>query len=403
MAAPPQQCVVLIGGLGTRLGALTTEMPKPLLEVGGRPFLDYLLSNLRRLGFRRVLLLAGHRAEKVAQYVAELTPDPDFRIDYIIEPEPRGTAGALAFAASQLEPTFCLMNGDTLFDFNLLDLAVSVAAAPEALVHMALRRAPDASRFGVVEVEEGRVTGFRERGDASGGLINGGVYFMSRHILDRLPEKGSLEREVLPALADEDLVCGREQSGFFIDIGIPSSLTEAQTSVPESQRRPAIFFDRDGVLNEDLGYVGEIERFHWMAGAVKAIKAFNDKGWFVFVVTNQAGVSRGLYGLNDVTLLHGFMQEELRSSGAHIDDFRFCPHHTDGVVSEFAKACNWRKPNPGMLIDLMDHWPVRIEKSWIIGDKSSDIDAGKAAGLNNCLLFQGGNLYEALEELLESE
>lgn len=401
MNASPEQCVVLIGGLGSRLGAITAETPKPLLDVGGRPFLDYLLWNLKRLGFRRVLLLAGHRAERVADYVGNVTHDPNFLIEYVVESEPRGTAGALAFAADRLDARFALMNGDTLFDFNLLDLAVSVAAAPDALVHMALRRADDASRFGVVDVEDGRVTGFRDRGDASGGLINGGVYFISRDILGRLPESGSLEQEVLPILAGEGLVYGREQSGFFIDIGIPSSLAEAQISVPASQRRPAIFLDRDGVLNEDLGYVGEIERFRWVDGAAKTIKAFNDNGWFVFVVTNQAGIARGLYGLEDLSRLHDYMQKELRSLGAHVDDFRFCPHHIDGIVSEFATQCECRKPKPGMLLDLMAQWPVQIEQSWIIGDKLSDIVAGKAAGLPNGLLFNGGDLFKALETLLE--
>ncbi len=396
----PTQCVILVGGLGTRLGDRLAGLPKPLVPVGGKPFLGYLLWHAKRFGFRRVLLLAGHRSQAIVEFIAGLPEDPAFEVELVVEPAPMGTGGALRFAADRLEDRFFLLNGDSVFDFNWLDLVAVAARQPEAQAILGLRRQADASRFGVVEVDGERVTGFRERGDASGGLINGGVYLLHRSVAEGAPEKGSFEAEVLPALAAQGKVAGRGQEGFFLDIGIPDALDAAQALVPESLRRPAIFFDRDGVLNIDHGYVHRAEDFEWTENAIAAVKAANDRNLFTFLVTNQAGVARGFYDEDAVRLLHAHVQETLRAHGAHLDDIRHCPHHPQGSVEAYAKACEWRKPSPGMLKDLAARWPVDLTRSQLIGDNPTDLEAAKAAGVE-ATLFEGGDLLGALGPLLE--
>lgn len=158
-----------------------------------------------------------------------------------------------------------------------------------------------------------------------------------------------------------------------------------------SGRRGAVFFDRDGVINVDHGYVYRVEDFHWIKGAVAAVKAVNDRGLFAFLITNQAGVARGLYGEADVLALHAYMQATLRESGAHFDDIRYCPHHMQGTVARYARACDWRKPGPGMILDLARAWPVDLAASLVVGDKPSDLEAGRAAGVAGAL-FAGGDL-----------
>lgn len=388
----PTQAVILIGGLGTRLGVLTADCPKPLLPVAGRPFVESILWHLARFGFERVLLLAGYRAEKVAEYVQESRYRDRLAIEVAVEPSPLGTAGALRAVSDHLDETFLMLNGDSLFDFNWLDLVPLLTMGEgKALVAMALRSLPDASRFGVVELEGTDVTGFRERGDASGGLVNGGVYLMRRGVLSALPEVGSLEREVLPVLAARGQAVGRTYDGFFLDIGVPDTYAAADQLVGDSFARSAVFFDRDGVLNADLGYVGSADRFQWLPGAIEAVKAVNDSGRFAFVVTNQAGVARGRYAEQDVQDLHRHLQRALRERGAHLDDIRYCPHHPEGVVPEYARACPWRKPEAGMLLDLMAHWPVVKAGSLLIGDQPTDIEAARRAGIE-AHLFGGGDL-----------
>jgi D,D-heptose 1,7-bisphosphate phosphatase len=394
----PIQCVILVGGLGTRLGALTAACPKPLLPVNGKPFLDTVLWHVARFGFERVLLLAGHQADMVVDYAGRCPHRDRLMIEVVADPSPLGTAGAIRHSADMLDATFLLLNGDSIFDFNWLDL-VPLLGASSAIVTMALRRLADASRFGAADLNGDRISGFRDRGDPAGGFINGGVYLMRREIVADLPVRGSLESDVLPVLAKRGEVRGKPYSGFFLDIGVPAAYAAADSLVANHVRRPAVFFDRDGVLNRDHGSVGSRERLEWIAGAIDAVKVVNDCGWFAFLATSQAGLARGYYDEDAVRALHNHMQGELRSYGAHMDDIRYCPLHPDGSVAKYARGSSRRKPEPGMILDLLQLWPVERERSALIGDKQSDIDAAALAGIRGCL-FSGGNLLDSVNSTL---
>jgi D-glycero-D-manno-heptose 1,7-bisphosphate phosphatase len=393
------QAVVLCGGLGSRLGALTAATPKPLLPVAGQPFLQRLLFEIRRFGVERVLLLAGHLANEIEQFAAAVAPQLDLEIEVAVETEPAGTGGGLWRARARLDERFFLFNGDSWFDVNLLDLAL-LAETSDALVAMALRRVANAARHGVVEQQGERVGGFRERGSAGPGLVNGGVYVVSRGIIDHLTPNCSLEADVFAPLAGAGRVSGRIYEGFFLDIGIPEDYRRAQSDIPAAQRRGAVFLDRDGVLNVDNGYVGGVERFEWLPTARAAMKQINDRGFFAFVVTNQSGVARGLYSEDDVRALHEHMQADLLRIGAHVDDFRFCPFHPEGTVAAYRRDSDWRKPAPGMLKDLIANWPVDLSRSVMIGDQERDILAGAAAGVRTHLLNNSDDLEQALTRLL---
>lgn len=163
--------------------------------------------------------------------------------------------------------------------------------------------------------------------------------------------------------------------------------------------RPAVFFDRDGVLNEDDDYAFDPNKIRWVKGAQQAVKAVNDAGYFAFVVTNQSGVARGFYEEWHVRNVHEWMSRELAIFGAHIDAFEFCPHHPDGLVERYRFLCSCRKPQPGMIRALIESYPVNIDASFMIGDKQSDLDAAQAAGLA-AYLFDGSDLLTFIAPLL---
>ena len=169
---------------------------------------------------------------------------------------------------------------------------------------------------------------------------------------------------------------------------------------PEIIKRPAVFFDRDGVLNFDRGYTHKRQDLEWIFGAQSAIKCLNQLGYFVFVVTNQAGVARGHYKCSDVEAFHEYMNSQLALTGARIDAFSYCPYHPEGVVDQYRKQSEFRKPRPGMIIELISKWPVDVGRSFLVGDQVTDVMAAEAAGIRG-FLFSGGDLNKFVENLLD--
>jgi D,D-heptose 1,7-bisphosphate phosphatase len=271
-----------------------------------------------------------------------------------------------------------LSNGDSFFDINLRALPLPSAGE----LTMALRTSAPGARYGTVSLEGGRVRQFHGPEAKIPGPINAGIYVLSRDVVERLPDgRSSLENDLFPQLAREGRIVGEAFDGFFIDMGVPEDLERAHDEVPRHTRRPAVFFDRDGVLNVETNYVHRPDQFEWMPGAREAIRLCNDRGYLVFVVTNQAGVAHGYYDVSAVHALHRWMADELALVGAHIDEFEFCPHHPEGAVEAYRRVCDRRKPGPGMIRDLLARWNVEPSKSFLVGDRMTDAQAAAAAGI----------------------
>lgn len=388
-----QQAVILCGGLGSRLGELTRETPKPLLPIQDRPFLEILIQEITRYGVERFVLLAAFQSEQIEAFAKNVPRaiGRDIDVSVSVEPDRAGTGGALFNALPLLDETFYLFNGDSLLD-TPLDRLAELMEQPGAQAALALRHLPAAGRYGVVERDGDQICCFGKRGDpAAPAWINGGVYILRRTLIERLAPISSLEQDLLEPLAEEGGMYGLAVDGFFLDIGVPEDFERAQVEIPAFQRRPAVFFDRDGVLNIDHGHVGSAERFEWTEGAREAIAAVNARGWYAFIVTNQAGIGKGYYTLDDYRALVRHIRDDLAAAGARIDDQRFCPFHPEADLPEYQQVSDWRKPGPGMLLDLMAHWPIDVAASVMIGDKESDMEAARAAGVAG-KLFSGGRL-----------
>ena len=401
------QALILCGGLGTRLGELTAATPKPMLPVAGRPFLDHLIQEVARYGITRIVLLAGRFGEQIvnAFHGRELH---GARIEVLVEPAPLGTGGALAFAAPQLDAEFLLLNGDSWIDADLVRFARAFhdakAGEPGLAAQMLLQQVPDAGRFGSVTLEGSHVRAFLEKSPERAGkpgLINAGVYLLTREILDLIPAGTacSLEADVLPRLvaAGRVVAVAAPPGSYFIDIGVPETFARVQEELPRVRTRPAVFFDRDGTLNRDAGYTHRVEDLVWMPGAREAVAHANAAGYLVFVVTNQAGVARGHYDEAAILSFHRAMQDQLSAVGGHIDAIEWCPHHVEATVEAYRRDCRRRKPGPGMLEDLLAAWPVDTTRSVMIGDTEADMQAAAAAGIRG-RRYEGGSVLDLLRQ-----
>lgn len=165
-----------------------------------------------------------------------------------------------------------------------------------------------------------------------------------------------------------------------------------------AKRRPAVFLDRDGVVNVDRGYVGRIDEFTLVEGAAQAISLLNRHEYLVFVVTNQSGVARGYFTAKDYRLVTEYMNSLLAEQGAHIDDIRHCFFHPEATISRYRAPHPWRKPAPGMILDLLRTWNVAEQASFMIGDSVRDVQSANAAGIRG-YLFDGGNLLHFLKRI----
>jgi D-glycero-D-manno-heptose 1,7-bisphosphate phosphatase len=387
--------VILIGSFETG-DHMQARRRRELFNVGGRPFLESLLDELARYQkFDEIILIVGDEAKTVEErYAGSMRGRSQISV---IRVDPLGTAGALFQARDHLNRQFLLLAGDVFFDFNLLDL---VARSSSSSVRLALRLDAPSGHRQKVELDGDLIVSIGRSYPQDAVPVTSDVCVMDRSILShikRLP--ASLDKDLFPDLAAQGALRGTVYHGYFIDMSLIEDSSRAARELCEKLRRPAVFFDRDGVLNHDFGYTFEVDKLEWIDGAREAVKAVNDAGYFAFVVTNQSGVARGRYDERHVHAFHRRMADEMACIGAHIDAFEYCPFHPEGTVERYRLVTNRRKPAPGMILELLERFSVDTDRSIVIGDKKSDLEAAQAAGLRG-YLFSGGNLEDFVRQAM---
>lgn len=222
------EAIVLAGGFGTRLRGIVDDVPKPLAPVAGRPFLAWLLDRLATGGMRRCILATGYLSDVIEQRIGARWQGME--IAYSVEPEPLGTGGAIRLAATRLQGDAAhVLNGDTWLEYDPVALEDTARAAGASMT-IALARVDDVARYGAVDIDNGRVTGFREKGESGPGWINAGCYFLGADALAALPVRDafSFEQDVLQPRVQARAVAAFTATAGFIDIGVPEDYARAQ-------------------------------------------------------------------------------------------------------------------------------------------------------------------------------
>ena len=389
------EAVILAGGFGTRLSHVVSGVPKPMAPVAGRPFISYLLMRLRAAGIRRVVLATGYLHHVVERYFG--SEWGGLEIAYSEEKEPLLTGGAILKAARCLtSDDFLVLNGDTLFDIDLTSF-ILFHKQHQSPLSLALREVDDTARYGAVLTEGTVVTCFREKDASAGkGVINGGVYMLNREWLlsQHLPQKFSFEKEVLQKRAHERLFHAKAYADYFIDIGIPDDYYRAQREFKSSNRTqsaqigrgPFLFLDRDGVLNRQRvgDYVRSWEQWEWIDGALEAVAVLSKRFRRIFIVSNQQGVSKGLFSEEALQEIHRRMLEDIRQAGGRIDRVYVCTDLADC-------GSTMRKPQTGMALLARQEFPeVDFSRSLMVGDSLTDMQFGFACGMQ-CFYLTNNN------------
>lgn len=402
-----RQAVILAGGLGTRLRTVLGDVPKALAEVGGVPVLGHQLELCRRHGFDEVVLLLGHAAEAVKSYVGD---GSRFGLSCrcVVEAEPLGTAGAVLAAREMLRDTFLVMYCDTMLDVDLgrfWDFAETRRAAAALLVH------PNDHPFDsdlVLTDGDDRIVGFsrwREDSTPLRNLASAALYIMNRSMLESVtvrPGAFDFGRHVFPDLVarGETLVAYRSVE-YIKDLGTPERLDKVNRDLASGKvdplrsgrPRPAVFLDRDGVVNVECDGVLSPDRMELMPGAAEGIRRLNRAGLATVVVTNQPYVSHGSIDEAGIDAVHAAMERDLARGHAFVDAIYYCPHHPHrgypGERADLKIDCACRKPKPGMLLRAAAELRLDMSDSWMIGDRTGDVEAARRAGVRSVLVQCG--------------
>lgn len=377
-AGRTREAIVLAGGFGTRLAHVVPDVCKPMAPVAGEPFLRRVLDQLDAAGFARVVIADGYRREQIEGYF--MGTYRGLEVDYSPEDSPLLTGGAVKKALSACtRPEVFVLNGDTWLDVDFGAMEDMLATRPRAKCCIAAKGMGNFDRYGTLDVApDGHIRAFREKTPCAEGLINGGTYLIRREALEAEPDVFSLESDWFARVVADGVLVACEAEGGFIDIGVPEDYERAQTMFAEGgDSHRLAMFDRDGTVNVDTGHMHRIEDCEFIDSTVDAMRRYTeDPEWRVAVVTNQAGIAKGLYAVADMRLLHRQMAEMLREHGVEVDAWYFCPHHPD-----YTGECSCRKPAPGMLLRAMRDFRTDPAGCVMYGDKESDGMAADGAGV----------------------
>lgn len=377
---PYREAIVLAGGFGTRLAHVVPDVCKPMAPVAGRPFLRFIMDQLAAAGFDRVVVADGYRRKQIEDFFGSAYRG--MAIGYSPEETPLLTGGAVKRALGRCQSDWVfVLNGDTWLDVDFTAMEAAAADAPYGVsAVIAVKRMHDFERYGTVDVDAGgALTAFHEKRPCEEGLINAGVYLLRRDVLDGMPEKFSLESDYFERVVGYGSLCAVECAGGFIDIGVPEDYELAQTMLaPLAKSWKLAMFDRDGTINVDTGHLHEPEKLELIPSTVDIMRGYtDDPDYKVVVVTNQAGIAKGLYTEADMRHLHRYMEDELDRLGVHVDAWYFCPHHPD-----YTGPCDCRKPAPGMLLAAMRDFDALPGRCIMYGDMQSDEFAASSINVN---------------------
>jgi D,D-heptose 1,7-bisphosphate phosphatase len=409
------KAVILAGGKGTRLRRFAKNVPKPMVKVGGMPILEHQIRLLARYGIKDTIMITGHLSWVIEQYFKDGRKF-GVNIEYYIEDQPLGTTGGVKEIEDKLNTDFVLFYGDVMINMNLRKL-INFHKTKNATCTLVLHPNDHPYDSDLVEIDhQQRIIKFypkpHPRGKKFNNLVNAGIYVMSPRILKHIEKavKADFGKDIFPRIVNEERMYGYKTAEYLKDIGTSQRFKKVNqdylTGKIERRNsenpRPAIFMDRDGVINEKVGLLHRIQDFKLLGEAGKAVKRINDSEFLAIVITNQPVIARNLCSIEELEEVHKEMDTLLGKERAMLDAVYYCPHHPDkGYLEEnpqYKIKCNCRKPKVGMIKQAQAEFNIDMQRSFLIGDSFRDILCGNNAGLTTIAVRTGDGCKDGLLE-----
>lgn len=432
--------VIMAGGRGTRISSISSDIPKPMIKIEGKPVLEHEIECLRDQGFNDMIITVSHLGSVIMDYFGDGNRF-GVQIRYFNEETPLGNAGALFKLRNELDDDFLLLNADAIFDvdFNRFvefhrahDGLVTLFTHPNSHPYDSAVLIADGN--GVVEQwltkEEIRPQWYRNRVNAGLHVINPAVLDMPGIDAETIGMIGSdgkiikvdLDRQILKPLCGTRKMFCYDSPEYVKDMGTPYRYEEVCRDFAAGRvkaknlkkKQKAILLDRDGTINKYVGFLRNIDEFELLPGVSEAVKKINESGLLAIVVTNQPVIARGEVTVPELQLIHNKMETLLGAEGAYLDAIYYCPHHPHlgypGEIEELKINCECRKPKPGMLFRAAEDFNIDLSESWMIGDGENDVKAGKAAGCRTVLIgleeygqdITASSLFNAVEQIIKA-
>lgn len=417
--------VIMAGGKGTRISSVASDIPKPMIEIDGIPVLEREIQCLKEQGFKDLIITVSHLGHIIMNYFGDGL-DFGVHIEYFVEEQPLGNAGALFELKNKLTEDFLLLNADAIFDIDF-NRIVKFHKEKGGLVTLFTHPNSHPYDSGLIIADKtGAVEQWLTKEDARPkyyqNRVNAGLHVVSPEILEVRPEgaKVDLDRQLLKPLAGTGKMFCYDSPEYVKDMGTPDRYEAVCKDFADGvvagknlkRKQKAIFLDRDGTINKYVGFLTDIDEFELLPGVAEAIGKINRSGYLAIVVTNQPVIARGEVGWEELQEIHNKMETLLGLEGVYLDGIYFCPHHPhkgyEGEIPELKFDCDCRKPKPGMLLKAAEDFNIDLSQSWMTGDGENDIKAGEVAGCKTALIGEGnfnqsitGNsLLEIVEHIL---
>lgn len=402
------QAVIMAGGKGTRLSEITKDIiPKPMVQLCGKPLIEYAILCLKESGIRDIIVVTGHLGHFIEEYLQD-GKAWGVSIRYVKEEKPLGTAGAFFYLKELVNEDFVLLYADIMMNIDFIRMYHFFChknALAVLLVHP--NSHPYDSDLVLVD-SDARILGFdykgKERNYDYDNIVNAGAFILSPEILQRVqkPEKIDFEKELLADMLEKtEAIYAYFSTEYIRDVGTPERLRAVEEDYRNGiisnrklvKKQQCIFLDRDGTINIYKGLITNKEKIDLLPNAAEAVRSINRSHYLAIVITNQPVLARGMCSEEELAEIHKRLKTLLGKEGAYLDDIYYCPHHPDKgypeEVLELKIKCNCRKPSTGLIDKCIQKYNIDVSKSWMIGDTFRDMKTGNNAGLKTVLVQTG--------------